>query len=178
MATSRPFRLSTRLDLRRFDRVLAALQNRAADLSVPFRGPIDARITRFFEAQFETQGAAGGIPWAPLGWSTPRLRKRPGHGHEGPSAILRDTNVLWSSYVKSGGPDSIRVIEPKLYVRGSAVPYAGRHQVSRLITMMFGRPLRVPKVVPARPVVPPELPQALADGIETDVMQYLETGIA
>lgn len=146
----------------------------AADLSLPFRGPIDQMITRFFERQFATRGAAGGEAWPKDSALTQRLRSRSGHGHEGATAILRDVNVLWSSYVKSGGPDSIRVIEPQHYIRGSAVPYAWRHQEASLVTSLFGRPLRTPKTRPARKVVPDELPQDVMLGIENAIADHVD----
>ena len=166
--------LGTRIDLRQAMTLLDAERLKAADLTKVFQGPIDSLITRFFEQQFGTRGSAGGTPWASISALTQKLRSRPGHGHEGPTAILRDTNVLWSSYVKSGGPDSIRVIEPQHYSRGSAVPYAAAHQEQRTIRQLFGRPLREPKTVPARPVVPPELPQDVLLGIETAVTEHLD----
>jgi hypothetical protein len=167
--------IGTRIDLRQALTLLDAERLKAADLSPVFQGPIDSLITRFFERQFDTRGSAGGTPWQNIAPLTQKLRRRPGHGHEGPTAVLRDTNVLWSSYVKSGGPDSIRVIEPQFYARGSAVPYAAAHQEQRTLRMLFGRPLREPKTVPARPVVPSELPQDVITGIETAVTQHLES---
>lgn len=167
-------RLSTTIDLSKALTLVQAEQVLAADLTRVFQGPIDALLTRFFEKQFETEGQAGGAPWPPISPLTSKLRKRAGHGHEGPTAVLRDTNVLWGSYVKAGGPDSIRVIEPQFYSRGSAVPYAAAHQQTRLVATLFGRPLREPKTVPAREVVPETLPQDVMDGITSAVIQHLE----
>jgi hypothetical protein len=170
--------LSTRIDLSKALPLLQAEQVLAADLTRVFRGPIDALLTDFFQRQFDTQGAAGGTPWASVSPLTSKLRKRSGHGHEGPTAVLRDTNVLWGSYVKAGGPDSIRVIEPQFYSRGSAVPYAAAHQQMRLVTTLFGRRLREPKTVPARPVVPERLPDDVMQGVTDAVVRHLETGNA
>lgn len=166
--------LSTRIDLKKVDQLLEETRHKAADLTPVFRGPVDSLVTGFFERQFETRGAAGGTPWPPVSALTQKLRGRPGHGHEGATAILRDVNVLWGSYVKSGGPDSIRVIEPRRYVRGSAVPYAAAHQEPRLITTLFGRPLKDPKAVPARPVIPAEMPPTFVADVETAVVEHLE----
>lgn len=167
--------LSTRIELKRAEQLLQEVQHRAADLTPVFRGPVDSLVTRFFDQQFQTDGRAGGTPWLPVSALTQKLRGRSGHGHEGPREPLQDVNVLWGSYVKSGGPDSIRVIEPRRYVRGSAVPYAAAHQEPRLITTLFGRPLREPKTVPARPVIPKEMPAKFVEQVETAVVQHLES---
>lgn len=164
------------IDLREAFTLLDAEQVLATDLTRVFQGPIDARTTRFFERQFATRGSAGGTPWPAISPLTQKLRSRSGHGHEGPTVPMRDTNVLWSSYTKAGGPDGIRVIDPQHYARGSAVPYASSHQEPRLVTSLFGRPLRNPKAVPARPVVPEILPDDYLLGVEQDVATHLETG--
>lgn len=154
-------------------KLLDAIRVNSADLRDVFRGKIDQLITRFFEMQFATEGAAGGEPWAPISPTTSRLRKRRGHGHEGPTAGLRDTNVLWGSYTKAGGPDSVRVIDKSIYIRGSAVAYAGANQKLRLISTMFGRRLKKPRPVPARPVLPEKLPPDLLRDIEIAVMEHV-----
>src|SRR5256885_3096208 len=108
------------IDLREAFTLLDAKALLSADLTRVFQGPIDARTTRFFERQFETRGSAGGTPWPAISPSTQQLRRRSGHGHEGPTVPMRDTNVLWGSYVKSGGPDSIRGVEAQHSAPGSA----------------------------------------------------------
>lgn len=163
----------TRVEMDSALAMLSEVERRTADLRLVFMGPIDASVTTFFEEQFATQGARGGTPWAPVSELTSKLRGRPGHGHEGPNAILRDANVLWGSYVKSGGPDSVRVIEPQEYVRGSAAPYAPAHQKAREITKLFGRPLANPKTAPARPVVPEAMPDDLIKSWESMILKHL-----
>lgn len=164
----------TRVEIDDALKMLSAVERRTVDLRRVFMGPIDASVTEFFTDQFATQGARGGSPWAPVSELTSKLRGRPGHGHEGPSAVLRDTNVLWGSFVKSGGPDSVRAIAPQQYVRGSAVPYAPAHQKAREITKLFGRPLKRPRTAPARPVVPETMPADLIRSWENMIVRHLE----
>jgi morphogenesis family protein len=165
----------TRVELDDALAMLSDVERRTVDLRRVFMGEIDSSVTEFFEQQFLTEGARGGQPWAPVSQLTSKLRRRPGHGHEGPTEVLQDANVMWGSFVKSGGPDSVRVIEPQRYVRGSAVPYAAAHQKAQTISKLFGRPLKHPKTVPARPVVPATMPADLIRSWENMVVRHLES---
>ena len=137
--------LSATVDLAGAMQILQGLEHALKDLSPVFRGPIDALTTAAFFAQFETRGTRlNGAPWQPLSPTTIALRtrvvrrgavarttNRVGMARAGFSAPLRNTNRLWASLVKSGGPESLRVISPSTYQRGTRVSYAALHQILR-----------------------------------------------
>lgn len=149
---------------------LDALQRRTDDLRPLFAGSIDRSVTKLFERQFASEGAWGGVKWAQHRALTRTLRARPGHGRGG---ILRDTNRLWASFVKSGGPESVRRITASEYVRGSSVPYARAHQRG-FPAVVFGR--RTGRRVPARPIVPNPVPREVVATWERLVRDYVLTG--
>lgn len=154
--------------------LLDGIGGRAHDLRPVFRGPIDRSLTSFYTQQFDTAGVAGGFPWAPLKKSTIVARTRASHGgrartgkrgraRAGFSAILRDTSRGWASFVKAGGPESIRIIGRHQMERGSAVPYMAAHHKAH-----HNRP--------ARPVVPEPLPRWLTLLWERVIARYVIQG--
>ena len=140
------------------------------------RGPVNRSVSRFFQRQFETEGAEGGTPWAPHRPLTVELRRRPGHGRGG---IGRDTNRLWASLVKVG-PESVLVVGPTEYERGTTVAYAAPFHagVSPGRQRVFGRAPRMPLGIPARTLVPDPFPQSYVDGWAVSLARYIETGVA
>jgi hypothetical protein len=78
--------------------------------------------------------------------------------------------------VKPGAPEGLRVITPSSYQRGSRVGYLAPHQTGFTLTHMFGRPLKAPKKVPARPIVPAQLPTHLVQAFEGALLRYLQDG--
>lgn len=170
--------------------LLTGLRGALLDLSPVFRGPIDAATTRAFEQQFATKGTRlNGAPWQPLSVTTILLRtrvvtrkgvarttNRVGQARAGFAAPLRNTNRLWASLVKSGGPEGLRVITPSTYQRGTRLAYAAKHQTGFTMHSMFGRPLKVPKKVPARPLVPENLPLDLVQEYELAMARYIVEG--
>lgn len=182
--------LTATVDLAGAKALLTGLSGAVKDLSPVFRGPIDEATTRAFEAQFATRGTRlNGAPWQPLSPTTIRLRtrvvsrkgiarttNRAGQARAGFATPLRNTNRMWASFVKSGGPEGVRIITPSSYERGSSVRYAALHQTGFPITQMFGRPLKVPKQVPARPLVPTNLPSDLVAEYEAAMLKYIVEG--
>jgi hypothetical protein len=145
------------LDLQQFLATMDATKSAALDLSGAFRGPVDALVTEFFRRRFDSEGAYLGTAWAKHARATLRARKQPGRGRGG---ILRDLNDLWASLTKSGGPGSIRDVGAMLYRRGTTDPKAALHQ-------------RGTKHMPARPLIPEPVPQALVDEITDAVRDWL-----
>lgn len=151
---------------------ITGLSNRAADLSPVFKGPVDASVSQLFIKQFDTEGAFGGDRWAPLLPLTLRLRKERGHGQGG---ILRDTSRLWASLVKVG-PESLLLISPHSYQRGTTVPYARFHQIGWTSTMIFGHLRSVAIQVPARPPVPKPIPAETVALWRRSILSYIAGG--
>lgn len=170
--------------------VLRGVRGAVKDLSPVFRGPIDRATTQALVQQFETKGVRlNGAPWQPLSPVTIALRtrvivrkgaartvNRAGRARAGFSTPLRDTNRMWASLTKSGAPEGLRVITPSSYERGTRVPYAAKHQRGFTITQMFGRSLKAPKRVPARPIVPTNLPLDLVQQYEGHLVDYVVEG--
>lgn len=174
---------------------LSALERAFKDVSPVFRGPIDQITTAALLEQFQSRGAhLNGAPWKPLSITTIHLRtrvvrrrtragvvarttSRVGRARAGFTAPLQDTNRLWASLVKSGAPEGLRLISPSSYERGTRVRYAAGHQTGFTITTMFGRPLKAPIHVPARPLVPTNLPAALVGQYELALLKYLQDGV-
>lgn len=182
--------VTTTVDLAGARAALKGIHGALLDLSPVFKGPIDQTTTQALLAQFETRGTRlNGAPWQPLSPTTIALRTRVvvrrgaartttrvGQGRAGFATPLRNTNRLWASLVKSGGPEGLRVITPSSYERGTRVGYAAAHQTGFLLTQMFGRPLKVPKHVPARPLVPEQLPADLVLAYEQHLLDYILDG--
>lgn len=121
-------------------RTTLGIAERVADARPAFR-VLDKHASTVFIRQFASEGAWGGRSWPRLRPATIRARQKPGRGRGG---ILRDTNRLWASLVKVG-PESIRLIEPQRYERGTIVPYAFRHQIGDR--------------VPVRQIIPDPMPE-------------------
>lgn len=182
--------LTSTVDLAGARALLTGLSGAVKDLSPVFRGPIDATTTEAFAQQFATRGMRlNGAPWQPLSPTTIMLRTRVvgsasrrrtttrvGQGRGGFTAPLQNTRRLWASLVKSGGPEGVRVITPSSYQRGTRLGYAVGHQTGFMITSMFGRPLKVPRKVPARPLVPTTLPADLVHSYELAMARYIVEG--
>lgn len=99
--------------------------------------------TRFLEVeklQFESQGAEGGSPWAPLAESTLAEKARLGLDMR----TLFRTHALFDSLTNASAPGHVRRITPEVLELGTAVasdggyPYAEAHQHGR------GVPVRKP----------------------------------
>lgn len=153
--------------------VLQKLAGAAKDFRTVFRARIDPILTRFFGRQFETKGAEGGTPWAPLAESTIRGRTRQlaatrtkgvhttskvGRARAGFAAPLRDTLRLWASLAKHTGPEVIKVFEPLMYRRGTSVPYADHAQ----------------RAGPGRPLIPHSMPASYVAEMEAALLAHLE----
>lgn len=182
--------VSVAVDLAGAKQLLTGLAGAVKDLSPVFRGPIDSLTTEAFLQQFETRGVRlNGAAWQPLTPATIALRtrvivrkgaarttNRVGMARAGFSAPLQNTRRLWASLVKSGGPEGLRIVTPSSYERGTRVRYAALHQTGFTVTSMFGRPLKVPKVVPARPLVPENLPNDLVGSYEAALAKFILEG--
>lgn len=130
--------LSAEVDgMERLRALLQEAAENAKDLTPVFRR-IDRDLSGFFRLQFETSGAEGGEPWAPLAPATiagrTRLNARGtarvsarGRARGGLFRPLWDTGRLKRS-LQQVGPESIRVLRRTEYARGTSVPYAGVHQ--------------------------------------------------
>jgi hypothetical protein len=137
-------------------------------------------VSRFFERQFATAGAEGGTPWAPLSPATIAYKARFGRADMG---ILRFENHLWASLVNAPAPMGIEEITPDHYTRGTADPKAALHQ-SGFTVKGWGRihfkggsyPNRfeTPRAVPARLLVPPQLPPAYVNELTQAIVADVE----
>lgn len=87
--------------------------------------PAFRKIAAMLEAaalkRFESEGAFGGEPWAPLAESTLR-------GKDGSKGILVDSGRLRASLTQETAPDAIRVLLPQSMQWGSSVEYGKFHQ--------------------------------------------------
>jgi hypothetical protein len=159
---------------------LSEVMKAAHDLSPVFAGPINQSLNEVFIKQFQTEGAYGGKKWAPLAPVTRKLRQRRGHGRGG---ILRDTNKLWASFTKLGlGPDAVKIVRPDSLTRGSTVIYAEPHQTgftSRTFVVInkLGNPValrrKVPKKIPARPIIPETMPSTVVQSWEKMIADFI-----
>ena len=78
---------------------------------------------------------------------------------------------MWAGFTKSGGPDSLRVIRPHYYERGSTNP-AASHFHHGYTSFVFGR--ATGRRVPARPIIPKNIPGFLARKWEAGLVRFLE----
>jgi hypothetical protein len=104
------------------------LSKEIGDWSPAFHIVAEDVLEHWAEKQWETEGAAGGVAWAPLAPSTlARLEggitKRAEGGSAANLPILYRTGRLAQSFRK-GGADHHEEITPKKLVWGSDVPYA------------------------------------------------------
>lgn len=115
-------------------------------------------ITPMFRRQFATKGAYGGQAWAGLRPTTQKARQRSGGNRGGIGHPLWDFGRLKGS-LEAVGPESIRVMQPHKYQRGTRVPYAHLHQTGFTVTQWGGRQFKRPRRVPARPPIPDPIPK-------------------
>lgn len=181
-----------RVDVSGAERLLESLRAALTDLTPVFRGSVDAYTSAIFREQFESVGQRlTGTRWAPLSLVTIRLRtrrvggrtarrttSRVGRARAGFATPGRDTNRLFASLAKAGGPEGLRVITPATYERGTRVRYAARFSEGGLLTHMFGRVLKTPRRVPARPIVPADLPPDVVAEYERLITLWIAEGKA
>ncbi len=164
-----------RIDLSQVERLLADLGHKTSDLTEFFTRSVDPNVTEAFTKQFETEGQfLSGKRWAGIAPLTVQLRARPGHGFAGPKAILRDTDQMRRSLVHATN-EGFRKIRPQEYERGILSPVAALHQTGWTSRSIFGRPRRRPVKVPARPIVPEEVPKSIVEQWLASYVRYLET---
>lgn len=159
-----------RIDSAAAEEMLEGVSSRMKDLSPVFAGPVDERVTQFLVEQFESEGSAGGTPWAPLTSLTLLLRSRYGAGG---SRILYEFGRLFAA---ATGPESLRRITATEYSRGVDSPIAGIQQTGWISRSIFGHPRRNPVTVPARPIIPNILPQGFVDDVSGIVTRYVAEG--
>jgi phage gpG-like protein len=157
----------------RVEALLLALQRRSGNLLPLYNGPIDKSVTMLFRAQFSSNGAYGGQPWAPLRPSTREWRVRSGGNRGGVGHPLWDTGEGKASF-ETVGPNSYRVVGPLTYERGSTLPRMALHQKGYTIRQWGGHVFRNPRRVPARPIVPDPVPTFLTNTWLTLLERYLE----
>lgn len=153
-------------------KVIKEVEMAARDMRPWFTSYLDPEVTKFYQKQFETEGRFGGVPWAPLAKLTNELRQRRGHGFGG---ILRDTDDMYRKFTHSGGL-GLRVIKSNEYRRGVVDDKAWRHQEGWESRQIFGVPRKVPVQVPARPILPDEMPLAIIGKWEKSMALYIERG--
>lgn len=182
------------------DKTLAAVGHAVKDWR-PVWSRIDADLTEQLRQQFDTRGAHWGTPWPALSEATVRVRiarrmfskraRSRASSADVRDTPLRDTNRLWASWTKPGAPGSIRVMDALQYQRGSGYtvngfPVALAHQsgfmsthkpvFDRMGDVHFVRRKGGPKKVPARQVIPENLPAPVLKAWEGYVVQYIERG--
>lgn len=113
------FRVS--LDSDALDRTLRNFQASLADSSPALTAVADD-LREMIAAQFATEGAAGGTPWAPLADST--LRK----SRNARAGILDVTGALLGSLTDAGAPGNVQEVDGQQLIFGSSLPYATFHQ--------------------------------------------------
>jgi hypothetical protein len=165
--------------LDKVDAMLKGFSLRSMNLIRVFRQKINPSVAKMFERVFDSKGRELGtgvswVPWRPISAMTQRGRDRPGHGREGPTAILRDTNRLWASLAKLNGPEAVIVYEPLGYSRGTSVPHAKWATGGFISRTVFGRPRRGgPKRVVPRPIAHDPMPKKYTDQWERDIAQHI-----
>lgn len=138
------------------DQIFGDLQNRLrAGLSDDEISKIAMATRASFMAQFQSAGAYGGTPWAPLAEST--LRKRRGSSAQ----ILVDTGTLIDSLTVPGAPHQIveRVGAWEVEV-GTDLFYAALHQSGT-------------RNMPARELVTDEMVEQEADDVAESIADFV-----
>lgn len=170
-----PTKISISVDTSAADQLLEQVEERTLKgMALLFRGPIHQLISKFFEKQFESEGAYGGSLWNPLSPVTMALKAR---SHRERMGTLRFTNRLWASLVFDSGPDQFVEITNDSYTRGTRVPYASFHQEGWTATSIFGITRKTPRFIPPRTLVPDDLPEAEHAQIAAIIDRYIETGV-
>lgn len=141
---------------------LEGTSRRARDLRPAFQ-VIDRSVGNFFRKQFESGGRYGGSAWRPLAPSTLRRRlskvSNPGGNRGGVNRPLWNTGGLKAALQEVGG-NSVRVIEPKFYQRGTTLQRALYHQMGT-------------RTIPQRPIIPDPLPRFLVADWENTLEKHL-----
>jgi hypothetical protein len=190
--THPPIDVDVLVDLQDFLADFDEEQRRALNLSPIFAGKVDQIVTAFLTKRFDTEGAHLGTKWQKLSKRTLQARKGNGRGRGG---ILWDQGIMRGSLVKSGGPGSIREISDTMYRRGTTDPKAAIHQRGGTIRRTakvkadmlqrrraggrrgMGAGLkRYSITIPARPIIPEPVPQALLDEITKAITDWLAKG--
>lgn len=140
--------------------LLEKMKARAAHLRPVLDGPIANSVHRFFEKQFETEGAYGGDKWVPLAEKTMVWREQ---HHRTGMPILQFTRELWSSLVKRSSPLGYRIADDDSLLMGTSVQHAVKHQLGT----DDGR-------VPQRKIVPDVMPALEQQEWARLVREYVE----
>ena len=74
------------------------------------------------------------------------------------------------------GPESIRVVRPKLYQRGTRVPYAVFHQEGYTVSKWGRVRFRIPRRVPARQIIPDPLPSEFRATLGRIILHHVMRG--
>jgi hypothetical protein len=135
-----------------------SLSIRFTSLRPVFLGRIDAAFRQMYRDHFESSGEG---KWAPLSARTIRLKARKWPTRA--DLILRATDTMFHSLVGDTA-NTLKVVTPKSYRRGTIVAYAASHQRG------IG--------VPLRQVAPDPLPSAFIEQVRAIVQDYLLTGRA
>jgi len=174
-----PLSTTVNIDTTNALRILRGVRGRAADFSLFFDQRVDPDVVMFFRKQFASEGTEGGTPWKPLRPTTIKLKRAAGRARMG---VLRFSNELWASLTKRAGPKVVKIVTPRQYTRGTAVqssgtPYPALHQEGYSIDTVFGRRMQFPRVVPARPLVPKEMPTSYVNRWQSLAAKFIETGM-
>lgn len=147
------------LDDTRGEQRIARLRGRFARLSEVLEGPVRDLMTDFFEAQFETEGEAGGEPWADLKPATLAIKSRLGFADKG---ILERTGRL------RGGLASGELLRYRI---------TGRSKISFRVSDRVAATHQqgLAKMVP-RPLLPDEMPKEFMDQLRNIVRGFLIEG--
>lgn len=139
-------------------RVLRETNRKGGDLRPAYR-EFDRSVSRYFRLRFASGGRFGGGSWAGLAPATIRHRLSARGGNRGGiTRPLWDFGNLRASLV-APGPQSVRVIQPLKYERGSSVPYLTYHMTGT-------------EHMPARPVIPQRMPIFLTRALDNALDQH------
>jgi hypothetical protein len=145
------------------------VSGRLVNFAPVFRGHFKEAVADFFERQFESEGSAGGTPWAPLSPVTLMIRRAQG---------ITSEKSLWASGTMRaawGGMRDDVEVAPLLFKKSSSVGLPGLHQHG-FSTRLFGR--GAPRWVPARPIIPDVLPTQVVGRWENVLMRWITGGRA
>ena len=152
--------------------LLQAKEAKAANLR-PAWEEVDDLVSEFFEKQFATKGQHGGTKWAPLTATTVMFKQKFGPAKGGATAILEDTQELVRSLTVRGASHSYRKATADSYERGTTRKGAIMHQEGFKSTTIFGRPRTRAVNVPARKLVPDQLPSPFLAEVEKILTKYI-----
>jgi hypothetical protein len=184
------------------DKLLQSLGKQVSNLR-PFFTAVDAQVSTLLREQFETRGVRlNGTPWAPISEATQELRivrrilstraRNRARANAGKDTPLYDTGGLYSAFTKPGAPGSVRTMSNLEYTRGvnyapDGVPVAVLMQegfmspykpvINKRGEAVFIRRKGGPKKVPARPIIPKELPVPIVKAWEGMLVGYIEQGV-